>query len=118
MGGVSGRKLLVAAHDHEILVIVVGGAVALIVAAGNHHTVRGHGIDHNDLVVDDGMALRQLEKFFLPISEFRIDAAGAHHGGVIIDHTDILGGTMDQKGFVVLVGVGVGSGAIDQKARL
>ena len=66
-----------AAHDHQVLVVLVTRLVAQVVAAGHHHAARAEGVDHDDLVVDHRVA--QLVELFFPIAELVRHAGHARH---------------------------------------
>ena len=78
MAGIGFRQPAMAADDHHVLVIVVRGAEAEIVRAGDHRAVVAEGVDHHDLVVNDGKAVLCQLRF--PCSERVVlgDGAGRH----------------------------------------
>src|SRR5574337_279778 len=84
---VSHREVAVAGDDDHVLVVGVRGLKAQVVATEDHGAVRGEGIDHHDLVVDDGADAASGGELLNPeVAQERllVDARGAHDGDVAL----------------------------------
>src|SRR5882672_12363362 len=83
MNGVRHGEILIAADDEQILIVVVGGLVAQVVAAGDDGaSLWIQGIDHDDLVMNDGMPRGQ--KLRMQVAERCMDGRGPNHGNAAL----------------------------------